>query len=271
MSLRARGVFLAASVSCGNHNIMRITGWGEGHKASVSGCLPLAAPIGLSPLLILTPCGPERVWGGGGGAREHGHGGGSLTPEGRTRGVWHAATHRSTQALIHERPVTPPTHPTKKCIPRGRDALEGKGPWRQPRERSDRWLEEVAEAVGGGYCRLQMPLKLAPAVRETVAGHRLGALDGGGTPPSPSCNTSLQISAGCSARRGYQFWKGDKVFGGARKCTRRSPTNLHRTQYNCILHPTQMHGRRGSMRSVALGTRNTLETRWAGPQGLGPN
>ena len=35
-------------------------GWG-GHKASVLGCLPLAAPIGLSPLPILTLCGPERV------------------------------------------------------------------------------------------------------------------------------------------------------------------------------------------------------------------
>ena len=39
--------------------------WGGGgggwHKASVSDCLPLAAPIGLSPLLILTLCGPERV------------------------------------------------------------------------------------------------------------------------------------------------------------------------------------------------------------------
>ena len=35
-------------------------GWGW-HKASVSDCLPLAAPIGLSPLLILTLCGPERV------------------------------------------------------------------------------------------------------------------------------------------------------------------------------------------------------------------
>ena len=40
--------------------------WGVGggrvwHKASVSDCLPLAAPIGLSPLHILTLCGPERV------------------------------------------------------------------------------------------------------------------------------------------------------------------------------------------------------------------
>ena len=33
-------------------------GW---HKASVFGCLPLAVPIDLSPLLILTLCGSERV------------------------------------------------------------------------------------------------------------------------------------------------------------------------------------------------------------------
>ena len=36
-------------------------GGGVWHKASVSDCLPLAAPIGLSPLHILTLCGPERV------------------------------------------------------------------------------------------------------------------------------------------------------------------------------------------------------------------
>ena len=34
-----------------------------------------------------------------------------------------------------------------------RDALEGKGPPRPPQRRLDRRLEEVAEAVGGGYCR----------------------------------------------------------------------------------------------------------------------
>ena len=47
-----------------------LVGWGGGgkhggvggwHKASVFGCLPLAVPIGLSPLLILTLCGSERV------------------------------------------------------------------------------------------------------------------------------------------------------------------------------------------------------------------
>ena len=36
-------------------------GAGGWHKASGLGCLPLAAPIGLSPLLILTLCGPECV------------------------------------------------------------------------------------------------------------------------------------------------------------------------------------------------------------------
>ena len=36
-------------------------GRGGWHKASVLGCLPLAAPIGLLPLLLLTLCGSERV------------------------------------------------------------------------------------------------------------------------------------------------------------------------------------------------------------------
>ena len=57
--------------------------------------------------------------------------------------------------------------------------MEGKGPQRRPQERLDRRLEEVFKAVGGGYCRLQMPLRLALAFRETVAGHRRGALEGG--------------------------------------------------------------------------------------------
>ena len=38
-----------------------LEGGDGGYKASVSDCLPWAAPIGLSPLLILTLCGPERV------------------------------------------------------------------------------------------------------------------------------------------------------------------------------------------------------------------
>ena len=63
--------------------------------------------------------------------------------------------------------------------PPPRDALEGKGPQRRSQQRLDRRLEEVAKAVGGGYCRLQMPLKLVLGVRGTVAGHRLRALEGG--------------------------------------------------------------------------------------------
>ena len=63
------------------------------------------------------------------------------------------------------------------------DAFEWKGPRRRPQRRLGRRLEGVAKAVGGGYCRLQMPLKLALGVRGTVAGHRLGAL--GNPPPLP--------------------------------------------------------------------------------------
>ena len=71
-----------------------------------------------------------------------------------------------------------------------RDALEGKGPQRRPQQRLGRRLEEVAEAVGGGYCRLQMPLRRALGVGGTVAGHRLSARGGGGSPPS---NASLCV------------------------------------------------------------------------------
>ena len=34
--------------------------------------------------------------------------------------------------------------------------------------------------MGGDYCWPHMPLKLALAARETLAGHRVGALGGGG-------------------------------------------------------------------------------------------
>ena len=71
-----------------------------------------------------------------------------------------------------------------------RDASEGKGPQRRPQRWLDRRLEEVANAIGGGYCRLQMPLKLALAVRGTVAGRRLGAL-GAYLRLDPPSNASL--------------------------------------------------------------------------------
>ena len=49
-----------------------------------------------------------------------------------------------------------------------RDALEG--PQKLPQKRLDRRLEEVAKAVAGSCCRLQMPLKLALGVRGTEMG-----------------------------------------------------------------------------------------------------
>ena len=45
--------------------------------------------------------------------------------------------------------------------PPPRDASEGNGPERRPQRRLGRRLEEVAEAVGGGYCRLRRPSKPA--------------------------------------------------------------------------------------------------------------
>ena len=75
-----------------------------------------------------------------------------------------------------------------------RGALEGKGPQRTAQKRLDRRLEEVAKAVGGGYRRLQMRVRLALAVREPVAGHRLGVLEGGEGGASPRCNASLGIA-----------------------------------------------------------------------------
>ena len=54
----------------------------------------------------------------------------------------------------------------------------------------------------GGYCRLQMPLSLALGVRQTLAGHRLGALKGvggtchhtgGGVPPALPMHPSTHL------------------------------------------------------------------------------
>ena len=62
----------------------------------------------------------------------------------------------------------------------------------------------VAKAVGGGYYRLQMPLSPALAVRGTVAGHRLRALEGGGGgglyPPPP-----FQCIPGCPSTPLYTY------------------------------------------------------------------
>ena len=80
-------------------------------------------------------------------------------------------------------------------IPRAREALEGKGPQGRPQSRFDGRLEAVAQAVGGGYCRLQMPLRLALGVGETVAGHRPHGPFNASLPrtPSPDRNGALAV------------------------------------------------------------------------------
>ena len=102
----------------------------------------------------------------------------------------------------------------------GRDASEGKRPQRRPQRRLGRRLEEVAKAVGGGYCRLQMPSRLALGVRGTVAGHRLGALEEGGggkrsaTPSPPSGMRQLS-----------HFWGGGGGGGASQGAVSTPPLN----------------------------------------------
>ena len=66
-------------------------------------------------------------------------------------------------------------------------AVSREGTHRRPQKRLARRLEEIAKAVGGGYCRLQMPLGLARTVRETVVGRRLSAPEGGLYLPPYQC------------------------------------------------------------------------------------
>ena len=94
----------------------------------------------------------------------------------------------------------------------------------RPQRRFDGRLEEVAEAVGGGYCRLRMPLRLAIGVRGTVAGRRQGALEGGGggrTSPHfqcipaspPQCTPPVLRPSGCSVVRRGGPPRGPKAWG----------------------------------------------------------
>ena len=84
--------------------------------------------------------------------------------------------------------------------------------------------------MGGGYCRLQMPLRLALGVRGTVAGHRLGALEGGGGGQLfflLSCIYSAFAIAGMTAFMGrfaYCNWAGaaGQVRGVGQGCVRKA-------------------------------------------------
>ena len=128
------------------------------------------------------PTGVPRGRGGGGGVPR-----GITTaksdpqphPRGHCRGRCCGGTRLQSACIVHaafvaahlQTPMCPP--PSPGMHQEGRDQ-------RWPQRQLGRRLEEVAKAVGGGYCRLQMPLRLALGVRGTVAGHRLGALKGGG-------------------------------------------------------------------------------------------
>ena len=56
---------------------------------------------------------------------------------------------------------------------------------RRPRSSWAGGWRRLPKRFGGGYCRLQMPLRLALGVRGTVGGRKLGASEGGGGPPPP--------------------------------------------------------------------------------------
>ena len=89
---------------------------------------------------------------------------------------------RAVGAAEHARRVCPAGvgQAPRRSGGQARGASEGKG---RPQRRLGRRLEEVAKAVGGGFCPLHMPLRLALGVRGTVAAHWLDALEGWGTTP----------------------------------------------------------------------------------------
>ena len=82
----------------------------------------------------------------------------------------------------------------------GQGSIRREGTSDAPQRQLDRRLEEVAKAIGGGYCRLQMPLTLALGVRDTVAGHKLGGLKGGGGGAGGECQISLERTGGGDCR-----------------------------------------------------------------------
>ena len=95
-----------------------------------------------------------------------------------------------------------PSIPQRMHGPPGCGAFEGKGLQRRPQKRLGRRLEEVAEAVGGGYCRLQMPLSQDLA----SGGQWLGVgwapwSGGGGHPPPSNASLALPLKQGDNAIR----------------------------------------------------------------------
>ena len=67
--------------------------------------------------------------------------------------------------------------------PIGKDALEWKGPLRRPQKRLGRRLKEVANAIGGSFCRLQT--KADTCRQEDSSWAQAGSLGRGTSPPLP--------------------------------------------------------------------------------------
>ena len=89
--------------------------------------------------------GTKPVFGGGGGGGRQGTNAAGLPAHNQQKGGRHADGGQR--------------------VSEGKDALRGPQTRKRPQQQLGRRLEEVAEAFGGGFCRLQMPLKLAPERR----------------------------------------------------------------------------------------------------------
>ena len=137
--------------------------------------------------------------------------------------------------------------------------------------------------VGGGYCRLQVPLKPAVCVRETVAGHRLGALEGrrgagkyyngctGGaraTPAQPASGGVVsRIPDGLFARHGMEPTRGRPSVRG-KGLTRVPHTNISNPP--TVAHVPPNPGLRGGSRSGS-GDGRVVHGRRAARPGPVPN
>ena len=91
-------------------------------------------------------------------------------------------------------------------------------------------LEEVDKTVGGGYGRLQMPLTLALGVRGTVAGRRLGALEGGGGGYGKARGGVGHLRLTHTGTQRRRLW----TTGGRRRCvgSKNNQTTPHNNQHN---------------------------------------
>ena len=95
----------------------------------------------------------------------------------------------------------------------------------------DRRFGEVAKAVGGGSCWLQMPLSMALAITETVAAHttlRFLEWRGGGVPPPFQC---IPVDAACRMADAQKLWKDWEDLRNAQLQLEDSKKGAHEARY----------------------------------------